>query len=140
MDDRRFDDVSRALAAGASRRQTLKALLGGSAAGLAVLLGRREAAAGPNRGVSRSACCTVGPRCRPGLECFRGICTVGSAVDQGTAVSDIGANVAADVDRRVSRGFPDSPCRTTRRACGGALDCVQGVCRVTSDSGGEPQP
>src|SRR5688500_5116573 len=62
MERRQFDDLTRAVAVGTSRRGALKALAGGAAGGLAALLGARaEAAPGGGGGKpTKAPCCPAG--------------------------------------------------------------------------------
>ena len=72
MDIRRFDAISRTLAAGFGRRRVLKAMLGG--VGVAVLRSPVPAAAGGNK--------AVGAKCRQHAQCASGLCeaTTGTCV------------------------------------------------------------
>ena len=70
MNDDRFDDLTKALATGASRRGTLKALVAVAAAGLVAVVGRRQVAA-----TQRPPCQPFGEICRVDVHCCTGTCT-----------------------------------------------------------------
>ncbi|MGH2532184.1 MAG: hypothetical protein ACRDJW_07725, partial [Thermomicrobiales bacterium] len=70
MEGRRFDDMTRALARGRSRRGVLKGLLGGLAAGVAALTQRDGVDA---QRLPNGAACTRATQCAS-LTCADGIC------------------------------------------------------------------
>ena len=58
VDHQRFDDLTKTLAGGASRRGALRALAGGAVGTLATLIGRPAAAAPPaGKGPNKTDCC-----------------------------------------------------------------------------------
>lgn len=75
MDDKQFDSLARAMAAGTSRRSLLKLLAGGAAAsGIAVVAGNDALAeCHGNSCASGDDCCAGAP------ECSGGVCVVASA-------------------------------------------------------------
>ena len=83
MDSERFDDLTRALASGMSRRHTLK-LLGGSLAGglMAAFLGIGEARADPPGCKREGKNCTRHDQCCSGT-CCNSVCCAASQVCQG---------------------------------------------------------
>ena len=93
VDKNRFDDLTKTLAGGASRRSALKALAGGAAGALAGLIGRPAAAAPPaGKGPNKSDCCPPeAPRLCGGLTCSAccadADCGAGSFCSNGTCVS-----------------------------------------------------
>src|SRR3712207_4230881 len=74
MDHERFDDLTRALATGMSRRQALKSLAGGAAGGLLAFLGVGKAAAAP------PGCKRNGKKCKEDTQCCSGNCENGTCV------------------------------------------------------------
>ena len=69
MDGRRFDDWTRTVTAGVSRRSAAKALAGGAMAATMALLGSRQAAAVVCRGTDRL--------CRRDAQCCSNRCITG---------------------------------------------------------------
>ena len=74
MDGQRFDDVTRALAAGAPRRAVLRAALGGIGAGVLALMGSIDASAKGSGEASDAGPVPCGDV--PGLECSEGFTCV----------------------------------------------------------------
>jgi hypothetical protein len=100
MDQNRFDDLTRALARGTSRRQALKLLGGGLAGSLLAFLGVGEAAA--------DDCKRNGKACKKNKQCCSGNCANGfcaplcppcdacSTCSGGTCVSSCGSGETCD--------------------------------------------
>ena len=65
MDGHRFDDLTRALASGSSRRRVLKGLVGGAAGGALSLVGLRRA--GASHGRPAGATCIRNEHCASGV-------------------------------------------------------------------------
>ena len=108
MDGRRFDEISRALATGASRRRVLKGLTGGVVGALGAALGARQAAAAPTK------CRNRGSRCGQHANC----CTLNCC-----------GHVCCGADEPC-RGGTCVACAAGGAGCveGGATPCCAGFC------------
>ena len=87
MDSERFDDLTRALASGVSRRQTLKLLGGSLAGGLMVFLGIGEAGADPPGCKREGKNCTRHDQCCSGTCCNTVCCAAGQVCQDGQCVA-----------------------------------------------------
>jgi hypothetical protein len=146
MDGNRFDDLTKALAAGASRRGVLRGLAAAAAGAGLTLLGRRGAEAAC-RNFSRP--CEEGDRCCRGAVCRGGACTCPpdkltcQSMSSGTRCVDpcpIGQVLGADcrclcvttLHRPVKGKCPcsedDAECRRADECCSGFCNTDQGVC------------
>jgi hypothetical protein len=126
MQDRRFDDLTRGLAASSTRRQALKALGGGAAGALLSVFGLRSAAAKPKAPDKKKPDCC--PKAAPTL-CGRTCVDVatdpshcggcGAACIPGGTCSD-GACIAPPCVTSADCIQPADPCQ--------ASVCTEGVC------------
>ena len=129
MEGQRFDDLTRALTAGASRRRALRLLVGGMTAALGAALGRDRAGAQPptcaayGRVCSGTGCCTTtGAACR----CYanghcRCVCPEGQAQIDGACACLGGGNPCPG-----GLGAVNGCCPRGNPACqniGGSLVC-----------------
>lgn len=112
MDQDRFDDVARTLAAGATRRGALRALAGGAVGSLVALLGPRAAGA---------ACAAAGRRCGDGRRCCRGAVCKGGACACRAGLTDCGGRCT---DLETDGGN----CGRCGRVCTGGKTCRDGAC------------
>lgn len=122
MDDRRFDDLTRRLARGTSRRQVLKTLASGALGGFAGALGLGQAGAA---GCNADAECARGETCDPATgRCMRrGGGGNGRPANQTQSQSvGVAAVCAVDADCAPGEACVDSVC-TPR---GGGGQCVRG--------------
>ena len=124
MDDREFDRVARAVAAGRTRRAVVRTLAGGAAGGLLALLGRGEAGA--------NACRGTGKTCKRGRQCCSGNCAPPPSGGGSTGGSK-SICCAAGQERHAATG---ACCTRTcaGKACG-ADDGCGGVCQTGSCNG-----
>ncbi len=101
MDEQRFDQVTKALAAGTSRRAVLRAALGGMSAGLLGLVGRTGASAKGARDAGPVPCGEIKElECSDGFTCVEGFCLD----DDGPALG-VGASCSDDAQCIDSRCF-----------------------------------
>ena len=140
-----FDDLTKALAAGASRRRVLRGLVGAAAGGLGLAVGRGAEAAVPR---PAGATCVRNGHCASGL-CDparrRCVCPGGQAVCQGACVdpatfqtdpANCGACGNACPGTVCSAGVCQAPeclaegvpCIAIPLPCCPGLDCFAGVC------------
>jgi len=93
MDDKHFDSLARAMAAGTSRRSLLKLLAGGAAASGIAVVAKNEALA-ECHGIS---CSSADQCCEGAPECSGGVCVVASAPAPDPApASDSGGASSAE--------------------------------------------
>ena len=145
MDHQGFDDLTRAIARGTSRRQTIKTLAGGAVGGLAALLGGGVQAKNDKADkTNKTACCPgshptlcgltctdtqtdrtncggCGTACASHQTCVRGAC-------QGTAPTPActdGIKNGSETD--IDCGGTCPPC-ATGKTCVANTDCASGVC------------
>jgi len=115
MDKNRFDDLAKAMARGASRRDVLRGMLGGVAAGAAItvmpeMVGAQDTCAG-----SGEACEMVEGSCCEPYTCFEAICDIPrGCVGEGLTCVD------------------DFPCCDDE-----GLSCVDGFCALAVDAAGD---
>ena len=103
MDHDRFDDLTKALASGVSRREALRKIGGGllGAALASLLPGRTQAAPGGGGGPKPGRCglpgqpCKFNRQCCPGSVCLDGSCTPSCPTGQ-TACSCLPSNATCD--------------------------------------------
>lgn len=103
MSSERFDDLSRALARGSSRRTVLRAIAAGVVGGVLTLLGPSQAEAGVP--VEPGICGTWGAFCRDDGDCCSSRCRL----------------------RRCRCSTEANPCVVTSDCCG-QLVCFEGFC------------
>ncbi len=108
MDGSRFDDLTKVLAAGTSRRRMLNGLLGGAAAGALSLVGLRRAGASHGR--------PAGATCIRNEQCASGIC------DPQTRRCACTPTISCPAGQT---------CGTAEDGCGGTLEC--GTCTGTGE-------
>lgn len=150
MDGSRFDDLTRALAAGTSRRGLLKSMLRGALAGVAATTGVRPGAAGakakdkvdPDR---KNPFSRAGKRCGRGqpcgqlVPCLNGVCTPTVCLIGGTIRAD--GEVNPDNSCEVCEVTLDSWTEWTPLAngasCGPDLVCCGGACCAAGECCGE---
>ena len=110
MDGRRFDDLTKALAGGATRRRVLRGALGGAAGAVLALLGRgRGAEAGPPR--------PAGATCIRNEHCASGVCDPRTRRCTCTPVTACPAG---------------QTCGTAPDGCGQTLTCGPACCQPTT--------
>lgn len=129
MDDKRFDDLSRAVASMASRRSVLKGLVGGAVASLIGAVGLGDAAAaGRKRG--------PGVVCRKQSECADGLTCAADGTD-GRSRCTCPAGTYACRGQCISTGFccSNGDCKPGDACCGGT--CCDTYCspdKICGDS------
>ena len=98
MDHQRFDEFTRQIGVGRSRRQVIKLLAGGLAAGLLGVAGRGRAAA-QTCGVLGDDC-TGNADCCTGLVCFEALCDnpSGLCMDEGEFCGSAGLECCEGLD------------------------------------------
>jgi Cys-rich repeat protein len=158
MDGKRFDELTRVMGAGASRRRVLKGFAAGIGGGLAALAGKRMGALAAATGEA----CTIDTDCDAGLSCINDRCqecgpytnmTVfcpagqycdvggsnGVCADCNCATNEVCADANYTPDNQPVANVCSCPNTTCTDGCcapGQACD-VSGVC---SDTGGLHQP
>ena len=135
MDGKKFDDLTEALAAGASRRRVLKLLGGGLAGGLGLALGGRKAAragvapppppSGPGNSACAKLCAELFP---PGKE--RGQCVADGAKGTGPCAAPVDQCAGVNCDDgnectidSCSSGTCSSVANTNAPCAGGTGTC-----------------
>jgi len=127
MDEQRFDELTRTLASGTSRRRVVMGLAGGALGGLVALFGGRPAARADD---DDDDCKRFGKPCRKHSQCCSGVClseggTCGCATSADCDdFSNACASFSCDPEFGQCFGFlaPDCvPCQRDR-------DCAEGVC------------
>jgi hypothetical protein len=126
MDGRHFDDLARALAAGASRRNVLKGLTGSAGAALAGALSWRPSFG--KGGALRQGCAELGARCLRDDACCSGLCDVESrrcvCTDDQEECDDECVDLRSD----------PANCGECGESCSAGQRCLDGAC--CSGSGG----
>src|SRR5680860_580722 len=115
MDRDRFDNLAKAMARGVSRRDVLRGMLGGVAAGAAITVMPKLAIAQDTCAGSGDECEMVEGSCCSPYTCFEAIC----GIPRGCVGEDLPC-----VD--------DYPCCEDE-----GLSCVDGVCAVAVDDAGD---
>lgn len=146
MENKRFDELSRALAVSRSRRSVMKGLAGGLIAGAAgfsaghTLAVRAQDGSG-EQGDAGDPCSDV-LTCGPGLVCAAGYCAVadgaGEQGDAGDPCSDVlpcgpglicSEGYCTATDGSGEQGDVGDPCSEVL-TCGPGLACQQGTCQA----------
>ncbi len=125
MDHQRFDELTRSLATGASRRTTLKLLAGSALGGVLGLLGLEEAAA---------ACRLAGQRCDAAHSCCKG----GKCAADGHCKCKQSAGFFAcdgPGTRCVNINTSENHCGACGNACGENEICLDGDCTPMCEDG-----
>lgn len=118
MDQQRFDDLSRALATGTSRRRVLRGLTGSVLGGVLGLLGLEEAAA---------ACRLIGQRCNANKPCCRGaVCTAKGVCRCAKTRGFLPCN--GDATTCVNTNTSEEHCGACNNPCGPNEICQSGTC------------
>ena len=128
MDRDRFDSLSKAVAAGASRRQLLKLLAGGALGGIAGVarIGSGDAKPRPDGCTGSGGNCDASRPCCADSVCINGKCCLTRKICDGARCTDL------DND-------PNN-CGSCGNACAVGQICLAGVCGCTPDSCPEPFP
>ena len=137
MDDHRFDDLTRALSAPASRRAALRGLAGAALGAVAAALGRDEAAA------THTVCRHHGKPCRRAAQCCSGRCTAAGVCKCPTGTTKCGSTACCPAGQTCVNGVCQAACtpNCAGRNCGG--DGCNGSCGTcthpqTCGGGGTP--
>ena len=119
MDGHQFDDLTRTLASGTSRRRVLKGIGGAAAAGAFTLLGMKRSDAAPR-------CRELGKPCQSDAQCcdractnFKCACPVGSTACNNVCLVD--TTFLTD----------EGNCGGCGIACSAGETCCNGVCQAT---------
>ncbi|MGH2559311.1 MAG: hypothetical protein ACRDJH_09620 [Thermomicrobiales bacterium] len=121
MDGKRFDDLSRALAQGRTRRGVLKGLAAGVAAGVAALTRRGDAAA---QRLPNGAACRRATQCAS-FQCADGVCCTTSCTGQCEACDLAGAVGACTPLPAGSQQHGARPACTGTAVCQASCDGVE---------------
>jgi hypothetical protein len=128
MDQNAFDDLTRALARGTSRRQALKLLGGSLAGGLLAVLGVGEAAAD-------DTCKPIGKKCKKNSQCCSGNCANGTCAPTCPSANVCGSTcltAPCDANQCLTCDPTSGTCASN---CTSDQTCSNGVCCASGKVG-----
>ncbi len=132
MDARKFDECTKALATGASRRQVIKGLAGGALGALAVAL----FGGGQAEEVEAATCRALGEACKPGATGTQaGACCPGTEQEPSHLIcQQVGQTGATRCECDLNQGFRECGGRCVSTTCpgGGQLNTTTCQCECGS--------